>query len=106
MGKNLFQMARQTMEMRSQMKKIQRELEQKTAEYSNAGVTIVVRGDMTVASIKIDPEVVDITRLDKLERTLVENSNKAGKLAKDMASEQMAQIAKSAGLDGLLGGMG
>ncbi len=106
MGKNLFQMAKQTMEMRSQMKKIQRELEKKKEEYTNAGVTVVVRGDMTIDSIKIDPEVVDITRLDKLERTIMENSNKAIKLAQEKASQEMAKIAKSSGLDGLLGGLG
>ena len=65
---NFFQQAKQAMELRSQMKKIQKQLESQTTDYENAGVKVTARGDMTIAAIKISPEVVDITRLDKLER--------------------------------------
>ncbi len=65
------------MEMRSKVKKMQKDLESQTSDYENAGVKVTVRGDLTVSAIKIDPEVVDITRLDKLERTILENTNKA-----------------------------
>ena len=101
---NFFQQAKQAMELRSQMKKIQKQLESQTADYENAGIKVTARGDMTITSIKISPEVVDITRMDKLERTILENCNKALKKAKDQASAQMAQMTKEMGLDGLLGG--
>lgn len=106
MGTNVFQMAKQAMEMRSQMKKIQKELEAQVSEYENAGVKVVVRGDMSITSIKIAPETIDITRLDRLERTILENANKALKRAKDTAAEHMAKMSKGMGLEGLLGGMG
>ena len=101
---NIFQQAKQAMELRSQMKKIQKELEAQVVEYENAGVVISARGDMTISSIKIDPAIIDITRIDKLERTLLENTNRAIKKAKDQASAQMQKMTKEMGLDGLLGG--
>ncbi len=88
------------------MKKIQKELEAQLTEYENAGVKVTVRGDMSVAAIAIAPETVDITRIDRLERTLLENTNKALKRAKDQAAQQMSSMTKGMGLDSLLGGGG
>jgi DNA-binding YbaB/EbfC family protein len=101
---NLFQQAKQAMELRTKVKKIQKELESQTVDYENAGVIVTARGDMTIASIKISPETIDITRVDKLERTVLENTNRALKKAKDQASAQMQKMTKEMGLDGLLGG--
>lgn len=101
---NFFQQAKQAMELRSQVKKIQKQLESQTVDFENAGVKVTARGDLTVAAIVINPEVVDITRLDKLERTILENVNRALKKAKDDASAQMQKMTKDMGLDGLLGG--
>lgn len=106
MGTNVFQMAKQAMEMRSQMKKVQKELEAQVTDYENAGVKVTVRGDMSVVSITIEPDTIDITRLDRLERTIAENTNKALKKAKDLAAQQMAKMTKGMGLEGILGGMG
>jgi hypothetical protein len=106
MGTNVFQMAKQAMEMRSQMKKIQKELEAQITDYENAGVKVTVRGDMSIVSITIEPDTIDITRLDRLERTIAENANKALKRAKDLAAQQMTKMTKGMGLEGILGGMG
>ena len=101
---NFFQQAKQAMELRSQVKKIQKQLEAQTVDYENAGVKVTARGDLTISAISIKPEVIDITRLDKLERTILENVNRALKKAKDDASAQMQKMTKEMGLDGLLGG--
>ena len=101
---NFIQQAKQAMELRSQVKKIQKQLESQTVDYENAGVKVTARGDMTIASIGINPEVIDMTRIDKLERTILENVNRALKKAKDDASAQMQKMTKEMGLDGLLGG--
>ena len=101
---NFFQQAKQAMELRNKMKKIQKELESQVVEYENGGIVVSARGDMSLASIKIDPSIIDITRLDKLERTILENCNKALKIAKDQAGAQMQKMTKEMGLDGLLGG--
>ena len=101
---NFFQQAKQAMELRSQMKKIQKELESQVVEYENGGVVVSARGDMSLTAIKINPEVIDMTRMDKLERLVLDNCNKALKKAKDQASAQMQKMTKEMGLDGLLGG--
>ncbi len=106
MANNVFQMAKQAMEMRSQMKKIQKDLEAQVTEYENAGVKVVVCGDMTLRSISIAPDSIDPARLERLERTVVENINKALKRAKDQAAQHMAKMTKGLGLDGLMNGLG
>lgn len=104
MAGNLLQQAKQVMELRSQMKKIQKELERQTVDYENAGVVVTARGDMSIAAIKISPDTVKLDRIDKLERTITENVNRALKKAKDQAAEQMKVMTKGMNLDGLLDG--
>lgn len=103
-GPNFFQQAKQAMEIRNQIKKMQKQLEAQTTDFENAGIKVTARGDLSITAIKINPEVIDITRLDKLERTLLENINHALKKAKDQASAQMKQMSKDMGIDGLLNG--
>ena len=99
-----FEQAKQALARRSKMKKIQRDLELATKEYENAGVKVVVHCDMTVASVAItDPAVLDPARVDRLQRTIVENTNKALHLAKDEAQERMKAATKDMGLGGMLG---
>lgn len=45
-----------TMKQVSEMKKMQKQIESLTEEYSNGGITVSVRGDLTVSGIKITPE--------------------------------------------------
>jgi len=86
---NLLKMAKEAMEMRKQMKKVQAELAAMTVEYNNGGVKVVFQCDMAMKSLSIEPDIIDITRVDKLERTLFENINKAIKLAQGKAAEHM-----------------
>ena len=101
---NIFQQAKQAMELRSKMKQIQKELESQTAEYENAGVSVTVRGDVFITSIRIRPDAFDASRIDKLERTVIENTNRAIAKVKDQASQYMMKRQKELGLDGLMGG--
>ena len=101
---NIFQQAKQAMELRGKMKQIQKELESQTADYENAGVAVTVRGDMFVSSVKIRPDAFDPSRIDKLERTIVENTNRAMAKVKEQASQYMMKRQKELGLDGLMGG--
>lgn len=100
---NMFQMAKQALEMRSQMKKIQKQLEAQTSEYENAGVKVVVTGDMQILSVSMTDEAfVDRVRL---ERTIKENINKALRLAKEQSAKAMSEMTKNmgGGLASLLG---
>lgn len=100
---NMFQMAKQALEMRSQVKKLQKQLEAQTAEYENAGVKVVVSGDMQVVSVSMTDEA--FTDRVRLERTFKENTNKALRIVKDQSAKMMSDLSKEmgGGLGGLFG---
>jgi DNA-binding protein YbaB len=103
---NFFQQAKQAMELRHKMKKIQKDLENKVVEYENGGVKVKVSCDMTVKEIKFDTELVALDKLDKFERLILDNTNKALKLAKDEAAKySQTAMREMGGLGDLLGGM-
>ena len=99
-----FEQARKAMEMRNQMKRLQREIEEMTKEYENGGVRVVVTGDMVVKSIEIaDKSLLDPAKEEKLLRTFSENVNKALTLAKNEAQQRMQALTKDLGLGRMMG---
>ena len=58
---NMNTMLRQAKQMQEEMERIQAELDEKTVETSSGGgaVTVTMKGNKEIASIKIKPEVVD-----------------------------------------------
>ena len=91
--------------MKQQMKKMQKELAKKTVESSSGGVTVVARGDMSIASIKISPEMVDPAKVEKLEKSVTSAVSSALDSAKKMAGTEMAKMAGGlGGLADMLGG--
>lgn len=99
---NMFQMMKQA----HQMRKIQKEMQKKEVELTNndKNITVIVRGDMTIKSLKIEPSAVDMNRLDRLEKTLVSTINSCLDSAKKAAAGDMQKLTKEMGLDGLFGG--
>ena len=98
-----FEQAKQAMQMRNQMKRLQREIEEMTKEYSNGGVRVVVTGDMVVKTIEIaDKGLLSPAKEEKLLRTFAENVNKALTLAKNEAQERMKAVTKELGLGGMM----
>ena len=98
-----FEQAKQALQMRNQMKRLQREIEEMTKEYENGGVKVVVTGDMVVKSIEIaDKTLLDPAREEKLLRTFSENVNKALTLAKTEAQQRMQAVTKELGLGGMM----
>ena len=99
-----FEQAKKAMEMRNQMKRLQREIEEMTKEYENGGVRVVVTGDMVVKSIEIaDKSLLDPAKEEKLLRTFSENVNKALTLAKNEAQQRMQALTKDLGLGRMMG---
>ena len=107
---NMFDQVKQAMQMRKEAKRIQSEIEKITSEYSNGGITCVVRGDFTIVSIKISPEALKEVVAGKPERfdtMLLTVVNGALKLVKKQTQEHMAKLMQSGaggGLAGMLGG--
>ena len=53
------------MRMRSEAKRIEAEIKKITTEYSNGGITVVAKGDMTIERITIAPEAYEEVKAGK-----------------------------------------
>ena len=52
----IFDQVKQAMQMRSEAKRIQQEIEKISVDYSNGGITVTAKGDFTISKISISPE--------------------------------------------------
>ncbi len=101
-----FDNIKQAMQMRSESKKLQAEIEKITMSYSNGGITVTARGDMSITSIKIAPETwteVVKGKTERFETMLFNVVNGALKSVKKATQEQMMQMVKDGGMSGLFG---
>ncbi len=83
------------MKMRSEAKRIQNEIQKITAEYSNGGITVTARGDMTITSIVIAPEAYDEVKAGKparFETMLFNVVNGALKKVRDATQAEMTKM--------------
>jgi DNA-binding YbaB/EbfC family protein len=104
---NMFDQVKQAMQMRKEAKRMQAEIEKITCEHANGGITVVVRGDFTVTSIRVAPEAlkeVVAGKPDRFETMLTNVVNGAIKSVKQKTQEQMAKLMKGSDLASMLGG--
>lgn len=101
---NMFKMMKDVMQMRSQMKQIEKSLAKKTVTFNGVGVKIVARADMSIESITFSPEALDPARIEKFEKNLVNAVNGALSTAKKEAAEEMQKL--TGGMGGLAEMMG
>ena len=102
----IFDQVKQAMQMRSEAKRIQQEIEKISVDYSNGGITVTAKGDFTIAKIAISPETWAEAASGKHERfeTMLFNVvNGALKNVKKTTQERMAQLMQSGGMGGLFG---
>ena len=102
----IFDQVKQAMQMRSQAKRLQAEIEKIQCEYSNGGITVTARGDFTISSIKIAPETwseVASGKTERFETMLFNVVNGALKSVKKTTHEQMAKLMQDGGMSGLFG---
>jgi len=85
---------KQAKQMMSTVEKIRAEMEKRTQEATVGGgmVTVVARGDDTLVSIKIDPEVVDPDDVEMLQDLILAATNEALKKVQEMKREEMSKI--------------
>ena len=100
---NMMKLMKQAASMQKNMEKLQGELAEKTVDFSSGGgmVTATARGDGSLASIKIDPKVVDPNDVEMLEDLVLSAVDGAIKTARDMASQEMSKLTSGLGLPGL-----
>jgi len=102
----IFDQMKQAMQMRSEAKRIQAEIEKINVEYSNGGISVTARGDFSITSIKISPEAWAEAAGGKPERfeTMLFNVvNGALKSVKKTTQEQMMAQMKNGGMSNLFG---
>ena len=101
-----FDGIKQAMQMRSEAKRIQAEIEKIQVEYANGGISVTARGDSTITSIKIAPDTwkeVASGKTERFETMLFNVISGALKNVKKATQEQMANMMKSGGMSGLFG---
>ena len=102
----IFDQMKQAMQMRSEAKRIQQEIEKISVDYSNGGITVTAKGDFTISKLSISPETWAEAASGKHERfeTMLFNVvNGALKNVKKTTQEHMAQLMQSGGMGGLFG---
>lgn len=103
----MFDQVREAMKMRSEAKRIENEIKKITADYSNGGITVVAKGDMTIEKIAISPEAYEEVVKGKparFETMLFNVVNGALRRVKEMTQAEMAKMMQaSGGLGGLFG---
>ncbi len=102
----IFDQMKQAMQMRSEAKRLQAEIEKIQVEYANGGISVTARGDFTISSIKIAPETwkeVAGGKTERFETMLFNVVNGALKNVKKTTQEQMAKMMQAGGMGGLFG---
>ena len=103
----MFDQIKEAMQMRSEAKRIQNELQKVRAEYANGGITVIAKGDMTIDKISVTPDAYDEVkagRPQRFETMLLNVVNGALKRAKDATQAEMAKMMQaSGGMGGLFG---
>ncbi len=103
--KDMFSMMKDAAAMQKNMKRIQAALRQKTVEYTAGQVTVVARVDATIASIKIDPSIIDPANPAVLEKAVQQAVEGALLAAQRASGEEVKKLAAEMGLPpGLAGG--
>ncbi len=103
----MFDQFKDAMKMRSEAKKVEAMVKGISAEYSNGGITVVAKGDMSIEKIAVSPEAYDEVKAGKparFETMMLNTVNGALKRARDaMQAEMMKQIQAGGGMGGLFG---
>lgn len=104
---NIFEQAKQALKMRSEMKRVQQEIERIVVDYANGGIHATMKGDFTLTSLKFDDDALEELKAGKTDRftTMMQNVfNGVLKKAKDAVQQRTQQMMKEGGMGSLFGG--
>jgi DNA-binding protein YbaB len=102
----IFDQVRDAMKMRGEAKRIEAELKKISVEYSNGGITVVAKGDMSIDKISFAPDAYDEVKAGKparFETMLLNTVNGALKRVREATQQEMAKMMQSGGMGGLFG---
>jgi len=102
---NMFSMMKQALSMQRELKNVQKQLAKQTVEYAwkSGLIKVVARGDMTVESVKIDPQMLNPSESRRLEDGITSAVNSALAAAKEQAAKEMSKLTAGMGLPGMPG---
>ncbi|MFO7870861.1 MAG: YbaB/EbfC family nucleoid-associated protein [Kiritimatiellia bacterium] len=97
---NFMNMMKQASSMRKNLKDIQKKLAGKKVEHSAQGgkIKVTARGDMSLESIEIDPELIDRGKAAELEQAVTGAVNEALAKARKQAGKEVSGLAGGLGL--------
>ena len=86
-----------------ELKKIQSALSKESIEIEtgNGAVKVTINGEQKIQKISIDPELVDVTEIHKLEKWLESAITQAITRSQQLAAEKMKSVAGGLGLPGM-----
>jgi DNA-binding protein YbaB len=102
----IFDQVKDVMKMRSESKKIEAMLKKITVDYSNGGITVTAKGDMSIESITMAPEAYDEVKAGKparFETMLLNVVNGALKKVRETTQQEMMKMMQQGGAGGLFG---
>lgn len=100
----MFDQIKEAMQMRAESKRIEAEVKKISAEYSNGGITVVAKGNMTIERIAIAPEAYEEVvkgKPQRFETMLFNTVNGALKRAREATQQMVMKQMQGAG--GLFG---
>ena len=94
------QMLKQAQRMQTEMQKEQEEINQTVFEATSGGGAVVIKmkGDKTLESVKIDPEVVDPEDVEMLEDMIIAAFNDAAARIDEATHEKMGKYTDALGI--------
>lgn len=99
--KGIGELMRQAQKLQAQMAKMQEEMAGKTVEGSAGGgmVSVVANGKQEIASVKIDPEVINVNDIEMLQDLVQAAVNDALKKAQEMVTSEMSKLTGGLGIN-------
>lgn len=100
---NMMKMMQQAQAMQKNMEKLQGELAEREYESTSGGgmVKVVAKGDMSITSITIDPQVIDPDDIEMLQDMVASAVNAALATARESAAAEMAKVTGGLKLPGM-----
>jgi len=102
----MFGQVKEVIKARSGAKKVEAEIKKIVVDYSNGGITVVAKGDMSIEKIAVSPEAYDEVKAGKparFETMLLNVVNGALKRARDSIQQVMMKQMQEDGMGGLFG---
>lgn len=100
---NMMKLMKQAQSMQKNMEKLQAELAAREYEATSGGgmVKAIIKGDMTVTSLSIDPKVIDPSDVDMLQDLIISAVNTGLSNAREDAASEMGKVTGGLGIPGM-----